>query len=58
MTKFRDVLDECGFLDFGFIGHPFIWCNNRLDTHKVWVWLDKALALSEWLRHFPETRYG
>ena len=29
MQLFRDVLDECGFVDLGFAGPKFTWTNNR-----------------------------
>ncbi len=29
MQGFRAVIDDCGFLDLGFRGFPFTWCNNR-----------------------------
>ena len=25
MQEFRDVLDECGFIDLGFVGNKFTW---------------------------------
>ena len=32
MQPFRDVLDECGFMDMGFVGSLFTWHNTTLIT--------------------------
>ena len=28
MQQFRDVIDECGFIDLGFEGFKFTWCKH------------------------------
>uniref|UniRef100_A0A2N9FN80 Protein kinase domain-containing protein n=1 Tax=Fagus sylvatica TaxID=28930 RepID=A0A2N9FN80_FAGSY len=55
MQMFRDVLDECGFVDLGFTGPKFTWTNNRVGD-MTWERLDKAVATPEWLLCFPSTR--
>ena len=35
MEEFRDVLDECGFRDLGFMGGKFTWCNGHLDGFTI-----------------------
>jgi hypothetical protein len=41
MQPFRDALDACGFIDLGYIGAPFTWCNNRFSGATVWErWTD------------------
>ncbi len=53
MQAFRDVLDECGFVDLGYTGAPFTWCKNRDDWNTVWERLDRAVATTTWLELFP-----
>lgn len=55
MQMFRDVLDECGFVDLGFTGPKFTWSNNRVGD-MTWERLDRAVATLEWLLRFPSTR--
>jgi hypothetical protein len=56
MQDFRDAIDECGFVDLGYQGAPFTWCNNRVDSGTVWERLDRGLATTPWLNMFPEAR--
>lgn len=55
MQRFRDVLDDCRFLDLGFTGPSFTWTNNRTDD-MTWERLDRAVATPEWLLQFPTVR--
>ena len=56
MQLFREAVNECGFLDFGFIGSQFTWQKHFADGHLVWERLDRALANNEWLLRFVGTR--
>lgn len=56
MQEFRDVLDECGFKDLGYIGAKFTWCNGRRECFTVWERLDRVVATMDWLSKFPATR--
>ena len=56
MQDFREAIDFCDFEDLGFIGPPFTWCNNRLNTRTVWERLDRVLATSTWISHFPNAQ--
>lgn len=56
MQEFRDVLEECGFKDLGYIGAKFTWCNGRRECFTVWERLDRAVATMDWLSKFPATR--
>ena len=47
MYLFRDVIDECGFLDLSFIG---------ANGHSVWERLDWAFANNDWFLIFTRTR--
>ena len=40
MQDFRDAIETCGFIDLGFVGKPFTWCNNRLGSTRIWERLD------------------
>ena len=35
MQEFRDVIDECGFRDLGFIGNKFTWHKNVMGGDTV-----------------------
>ena len=56
MKDFRDVLDECGFKDLGFVGGKFTWCNGHPDDLTIWERLDRAVATMEWLEKFLATK--
>lgn len=56
MQLFREAINECGFLDLGFIGSQFTWQNFFADGHLVWERLNRALANNEWLLRFAGTR--
>ncbi|XP_050249632.1 uncharacterized protein LOC126696915 [Quercus robur] len=56
MQLFRDVVDECGFLDLGFVGPQFTWSKHYAAGHSVWERLDRGLANYEWLTKFVGAR--
>ncbi|XP_023908712.1 uncharacterized protein LOC112020382 [Quercus suber] len=56
MQLFRDVMDECGFMDLGYVGLPFTWEKHFADGHSIWEMLDWGLATNEWLMKFIGTR--
>ena len=56
MQLFRDVVDECGFLDLGFVGPQFTWSKHFAMGHLVWERLDRGLANYEWLTRFVGAR--
>ena len=56
MLQFRQVVDECGFLDLGFSGPSFTWCNNQIEGARVLGRLDRSLATTEWLLRFLSCR--
>ena len=51
MQAFRDVLDDCGFVDLGFTGPEFIWHSRRYG-HLIWERLDRGVANYDWLAKF------
>uniref|UniRef100_A0A2N9G161 Reverse transcriptase domain-containing protein n=1 Tax=Fagus sylvatica TaxID=28930 RepID=A0A2N9G161_FAGSY len=52
MQGFRSVIDECGFVDLGFRGFPFTWCNNRCGNATTWLRLDRFMATNDWVVRF------
>ena len=44
MQQFRDVVDECGIVDLGFVGICFTWSKHFTDGHLIWERLDRGLA--------------
>ena len=56
MQLFRDVVDECGFIDLGFLGHQFTWQKHFSSGHSLWERLDQALATNDWLVIFVGTK--
>ena len=56
MQLFRDVVDECSFLDLGFVGPQFTWSKHFAAGHSVWERLDRGLANYEWLTRFAGAR--
>ena len=55
MQALRDVLDECGFMDLGFVGPKFTWRKHFTDGHSIWERLDRGLATNLWFLRFPGT---
>lgn len=53
MQLFKDVLDECGFMDLGFVGSQFTWSKHFADGHSIWEILDRGLANNSWFTKFP-----
>ena len=56
MQLFRDIIDECGFMDLGFIGPKFTWCKHIDNGHSIWERLDQGLATNSWFLRYPGTR--
>ena len=56
MKEFRKVIDECEFVDLGFVGSPFTWWNKQNGIARVVECLDRCLATAEWLLKFPNNR--
>ncbi|XP_030970334.1 uncharacterized protein LOC115990663 [Quercus lobata] len=55
MREFREVVDDCGFMDLGYVGKKYTWRGKRGDT-MVLERLDRALATHSWLALNPATR--
>ena len=55
MMAFRDILDECGFMDLGFVGDKFTWKGKRAGG-LVLERLDRAVASNDWFSLNPGTK--
>ena len=56
MEAFREILDECGFKDLGFVGSKYTGCRGHGDNNIIWERLDRAIATVEWIEMFPVTK--
>ena len=56
MQLFREVLDECGFMDLGYVGLKFTWARHFDNGDSIWERLDRGLATNDWFLKFPGTR--
>ena len=54
MREFREVVDEYGFMDLGYVGKKFTWRGKHGDG-MVLERLDHALATQTWLAMNPTT---
>ena len=55
MQLFQDVLDECEFIDLGFIGPKFTWSKHCNNGHSIWERLDRGSAIDSWFLRYPGT---
>lgn len=55
MQAFWDILDECGFMDLGFVGSMFTW-HKHFDNYSIWERLDKAVATNDWFSMYLDTK--
>ena len=56
MQNFRDVIDECDFIDLRFEGPKFTWSKHFIDGHSIWERLDRGLVNSEFLLKYPASK--
>ena len=54
--KFRDVIDECQFMDLGHVGPKFTWAKHCVDGHSIRIRLDWCMATNSWFQKFLGTR--
>lgn len=52
MQGFRDVIDEVGFKDLGYVGDRFTWAKHYPDGKVIWERLDRALGNGDWTGMF------
>ncbi|KAF4350615.1 hypothetical protein G4B88_000705 [Cannabis sativa] len=51
MDGFKEVLDDCRFMDFSSVKHDLTWCNEH-GTSPIMERLDRGLCTEEWLAQF------
>ena len=56
MQLFREVLDECGFMDLGYVGSKFTWSRHFDKDNSILERLDHGLATNNWFLKFLGTR--
>ena len=44
MQLFREVIDECSFMDMGFVGSKYTWSKHFDNGVSIWERLDRGLA--------------
>ena len=52
MQLFRDVIDECSFMDLGYVGPKFTWSKHFANGNSIWERLDRGLATNGWFLKF------
>ena len=56
MQQFREVIDECGFMDLGFEGLKLTWSKHFEDGRSIWERLDTCLVTNSWFMRFASSR--
>ena len=56
MDDFREAINICRFMDLGFCGPEFTWCNMQEGRHRMYLRLDRALVTQEWIDHYKDMR--
>ncbi|XP_023891996.2 uncharacterized protein LOC112003995 [Quercus suber] len=56
MQLFSEVIDECGFMDLGYVGPKFTWARHFENGSSIWERLDRGLATNSWFLKFPGTK--
>ena len=52
MQQFREVMDECGFMDMGFEGSKYTWSKHFENGISIWERLDRCLVTNSWFLRF------
>ena len=55
MQAFQDILDECDFMDLGFVRSMFMW-HKHFDNYTIWERLDRAVSTNDWFSMYPDTK--
>ncbi|KAK9983991.1 hypothetical protein SO802_033516 [Lithocarpus litseifolius] len=56
MEGFRQVINNCCFLDLGYCGPDFTWSNMKEGSQRISFRLDRAFATLEWLEFFKNPK--
>ena len=56
IEDFKSAVDVYSFKDLGYIGPKFTWCNMQEGEDRIYVRLDRALAMQTWIGIHEEAR--
>ena len=56
MQLFKDVIDECGFMDLGFVSPKYMWSQHFDSGQSIWERLDQGLVTNNWFLLFLGTK--
>ena len=56
MEGFRSVVDFCNFKDLGYTRLDFTWFNMQEGDDRIYLRLDRALAMQNWIEKYKEVR--
>ena len=56
MQQFKDVIDECGFMDLGIVGPKYTWSRHFENGNSIWERLDRCLVTNSWFQKFPGSK--
>ena len=56
MDDFRDAIDCYRFMDLGYCGPEFTWCNMQEGRNRMYLRLDRALVTQEWIDNYKDMR--
>ena len=56
MQLFLDSLDDCSFMDLGYVGFPYTWHKLFVD-YTIFERLDRVVAMNDWFTMFPGTKF-
>ena len=56
MQQFREVINECGFMDLGFEGSKYTWSKHFENGVSIWERLDRCLVNNSWFMKFGGSR--
>ncbi|KAF7844395.1 reverse transcriptase [Senna tora] len=54
IREFKECVERSELAYLGFVGQKFTWFNKRADGAMIFERIDRFLANSEWINHFPE----
>lgn len=54
MQHIQDFIDQCGFVDMGFVGSKFTWSNMRKGSDNIQGRLGRCLCNPLWVQLYPD----
>ena len=56
MDAFREAIHQCRFKDLGYCGPKFTWCNMQEGESRMYLRLDRAMAMQDWVDYFKDIK--